>query len=359
MKILFVTGALGGGGAERVIVNLINNFENKGIRTTSLTVFSDSMSYSIDERAKIVHLKTLKVPFVNRMFSIAQLVYYIYRNRPDAVISFVDQVNILTAVAFLFIYGKTKLVLSERNDPYAEPNSPQQRKIRDWAYKKADGIVYQTAGEMEYFKDIISTTVPQTVIENPIKPGLPTCQGNLESKVFIAAGRLYPQKNYKMMIDAFQKVVTSGHSDYMLHIYGRGEMETELNQYIKDKHMEENIYIKGFSNNIHNIMAKSAGYLLSSDYEGISNSMIEALAIGVPVVTTDYPSGGASMYVVDGETGYLVKCGDTETFASSINSIIENRKEAYTMGAKASAILRKLDSETISNKWCDFIVKLL
>lgn len=360
MKVLFVTGALGGGGAERVIVNLINTFENKGINTAAITVFSNKTTYQIDKRATIIHLKNnIKLPVFNRINSIIQIIRIIKQQKPDVVISFVDQVNILTSVSFLFIKNKIKLILSERNDPYVEPNSPRQRKIRDWAYMKADGVVYQTIGEKEYFNTIVSPRVPQIIIENPLKPNLPSYQPDKITNVFIAAGRLYHQKNYKMMIDAFEMVVKSGRIGYKLKIYGQGDLQDELTQYISVKKLDDYISLEGFSEDIHSVMATSAGYLLSSDYEGISNSMAEALAIGVPVVTTDYPSGGARMYVEDGVSGYLVKCGDTEGFANAICSIIDCKEKSINMGKTASERMRKLKASDIAQKWEEFIMSVI
>ena len=105
-------------------------------------------------------------------------------------------------------------------------------------------------------------------------------------------------------------------------------------------------------------MASSAGYLLSSDYEGISNSMVEALAIGVPVISTNYPSGGASMYIENNVSGLLVKCGDCEEFAKAICYIIENKQAAIKMGRIASDRMKCLTVSNIANKWEEFITKI-
>ena len=359
MRILFVTGAIGGGGAERVLCNLSNQFVKRNIEVDIATVFSDKTTYQLDGKVVLHHLRFISTPFINRFYSIIQLRKLIVRLKPDVVVSFLDQISILMGVVYIIPIKSSKLVFSERNDPSVEPTSRRQRKIRDWAYRKACGVVYQTDGEMKYFENKLPQNTLQTVIENPIKPGLPHYNASFDSKIFIAAGRLYHQKNYRMMIDAFYKVVRKGYKEYRLHIYGKGELSNELNEYISSLSMENYIKIYDFSNEIHKLMSESAGYLLSSDYEGISNSMLEALAIGVPVVSTDYPSGGARMYIKKGETGYLVNCGDSDAFANAIIDIISSRSHAIEMAEHASIRMKNLTVDNITTQWVDFLENVI
>ena len=104
-------------------------------------------------------------------------------------------------------------------------------------------------------------------------------------------------------------------------------------------------------------MRDAACFVISSDYEGISNSMIEALAIGIPVVATDCPVGGARMYIKDGVSGRIVPCGDKKAFAEAMQAAITDRKKAVEWGENASHIRECLKAKDVAIMWREFIEK--
>jgi len=349
-------GTLGGGGAERVVSNVLGKINDGGNETQIITLYSPKKAYEIDIRTKVIAMKCSNIPVVRRFISILQLRNKIKEySTDDIIVSFLDQVNIQVALAVYGLKDCPTLVFAERNDPNHDPASMLFRQLRDVLYNRADMFVYQTNAQKEYFKNILDAHKKQTIIENPIKENLPVYIGE-KSDYFIAAGRLVSQKNYYMMIDAFCKVVNSGY-DYRLKIYGNGPLKEELVTYIRDLNMENIITIRDFSSDIHMYMSKAKGYLLSSDFEGISNSMLEALAIGVPVVSTNYPSGGASMYINNGKTGHLVECCDTESFSDAIKDIVDDNKKALDMAEQAKEKIKELTPEKIAQKWISFLIQ--
>ena len=156
------------------------------------------------------------------------------------------------------------------------------------------------------------------------------------------------------MIDAVGDVLAWG-VDCCLDIFGAGPDEEMLNHYIREKGVQDKITLKGFSHEIHQEIANSAAFILSSNYEGISNSMIEALAIGTPVVSTDYPPGGARMFIEDGVNGLLVPVGDRARLAEAIERVLADVDAAEAMGERATAIREELDVEKITTRWLEFI----
>ena len=136
-----------------------------------------------------------------------------------------------------------------------------------------------------------------------------------------------------------------------MKIYGTGLIEEEIKNYIKDKQADEFILMEGFSNRVHESILDCAGFLSSSDYEGLSNSMLEAMAIGLPCVCTDCPIGGAHMMIQDGINGLLVPVKDVSAMRDAIIELIENPNLGERMSIEAEKVKRLLDEKVICKKW--------
>ena len=353
MKLVFVIGIMGNGGAERVIANLSNAFTDWGWKIHIVTIYGNRQEYSLNDGIQ-VHSILCKSRFrIFRLLERIRLIRKIVKSiSPDFAISFLADVNIHVIVALIGL--KSKLIICERNDPNRDPSNKWIRKLRNLLYTRVKNAVFQTQDALKYFHGILPPDAKVAIIPNPIKKDLPTYNIIENHKRFITACRLNEQKNLYMMIEAFAKVIRNGYN-YTLEIYGEGPMKEELQEYINKLEMKSHISLCGFSHEIHNIMATSAGFVISSDYEGISNSMLEALAIGVPVIATDCPIGGARMYVKNGKTGHLVPCGDVDSLVEAIEDVINRRQEAIEMGKNATVLKRTLDSQEIAKDWKAFI----
>ena len=153
-----------------------------------------------------------------------------------------------------------------------------------------------------------------------------------------------------MMIDAFftfHKI----YGEYKLEIYGDGPMREELVNYIKKISADSFIKICGHKKNIHEIMAESYAFLLSSDYEGLSNSMLEALCIGVPCICTDCPPGGAKTFIKDGKNGFLVEVNNTNAMTNAMIKLVKNEKLADDFFCANKNIRDELEEEKICERW--------
>lgn len=225
-------------------------------------------------------------------------------------------------------------LVSERNDP----ERYDHKKIRNLAYRFADVIVCQTKEAVRSFpKGIRKKSV---VIPNPVDSGrVEEYEGPREHRI-VAVGRLEPQKNHKLLLRAFAAFAGT-YTDYTLDLYGKGELEEELRQLAVDLGIGDRVCFRGFSGKVKEEINNAAMYVLSSDYEGISNSMLEALALGIPVIATDCPIGGSRMYIEDGVNGLLVPVGQAEAMAAAMERIA--REEAF--GAALGAMGRKIREE--------------
>ena len=255
----------------------------------------------------------------------------------------------MATYACLYTAGlNIKVIASERTDPRTEPHNALFRWIRNQMFGFAYRTVYQTPDALNYFPKKAQEN--GCIIPNPITSGLPKRFEGIRKKEFVTFCRIDKQKNLPMMIDAFVKVHLS-YPEYVLRIYGTGLIEEEIKEYIYEKKASTYIKMEGFSKEVHKHIVDSAGYLSSSDYEGLSNSMLEALAIGLPCICTDCPIGGARMIIKDQENGLLVPVGNASAMASAITKIIENPLLSEHLSIEAEKVKDTLDEEKICEQW--------
>jgi len=162
------------------------------------------------------------------------------------------------------------------------------------------------------------------------------------------------KKNLKLLIDAFIQLHKE-FPEYKLNIYGDGAAKNEIKNYIKEQNMDQHIILYDFIQNIHEEIVDNAMFVSSSDYEGISNSMLEAMAMGLPVVVTNCPCGGAKMFVKNNENGILVDVRDKEALYEGMKKIITDNIFAEKISNEAIKIKEELNSDKISKKWIERI----
>lgn len=353
-RILFVIGVLSNGGAERVISILAKEFCELGYEVSIVTIYGDKNDYMLDKRVNVYPIlhksKNKLIRFGELIHKTRKLIKMI---NPDLIISFVAIVNIYTILSNAFLGNK--LIVSERNDPFQNPENKLIRHLRDFLYRFVDGLVFQTNDAKKYFP--YSIQKKGTIISNPIKPNLPFWNGNIENKTIITACRLSRQKNLPMLINAFSKI-KKDFPDYKLKIFGVGELRNELLNLISGMGLEKDVLLPGFSNDIHNEMVNSSLFVISSNYEGISNSMLEALAIGVPVISTDAPIGGAKMFINNNENGLLTKVGDAEELANAMKKILSDKDFAKQLSRSSLKIREELSRGEITKMWSEYMANI-
>lgn len=348
MKMAFVSANLETGGIERVVNNLSNYLIHEGHEVHIIATKDGKCNYFIDERVTLHVLKhDCNKNRIRRVLSkVKEFRNIIKENKFNVMLSFGSYVTIYTVVAAMFL--NVKIIGSERTDPSVAPESALIRRIRNLAYRLTSGMVFQTEDAKAYFCKSIQKK--GTIIPNPIKEDLPERWEGERTKEIVNFCRLNHQKNLPLLINAFAKF-HKGHEDYRLVIYGEGELKDSLIRLAKDLNIESNVEIRNFTSNIHECILKSSMFVSSSDYEGISNSMIESMGIGLPCICTDCPVGGARMMIKHMENGLLVPVGDVEELAKAMSYIADNSEEANRMGQQATKIRNKLSIDYIVKEW--------
>ena len=350
-EVTFTIGYLGIGGAERVISVLANNFVKRGIKVNIIATNEPDIVYELDKRINYYYIecnnKIKPIRMLERIWKLRKIIKNI---DGEKIVSFLHKPIIFTIIATRFT--DKKLYFSERNNPYMEPTSKIERMFRDIAYNFGEKIIFQTDDAKNYFKEKIRKK--GYVISNPIKDNLPKPFEGERKKTIVSVCRLDQQKNIKMLIDAYE-LLEKEYPEYNVVVYGEGPMRNELEHYVRNKNLHNKIRFPGFSKNVHNDIIDCAMYVSSSNYEGISNSMIEALGIGVPTIVTDCPIGGARMMIENNENGILVEVGNEKQLYEAMKKIIEDKEFSKKISKNSLKINEILNSNNISNQWLDVL----
>lgn len=275
-RVVFLCNCLHNGGAQRVLVSIANYMAEHGFEVYIIASFNNG-SYPLNEKIKVTYVgegKYLKFIKVARK-SIKQL-------QPKAVIAFEYFFNLLASIACCGL--KTKLIVSERNDPSRVGAGIIKGRIRNFLYRFVDILVCQTPDAKNFFPSYIQRK--SIIIPNPLKPNLPLNNGRNRNDEVVSFCRLHSQKNLPMLLYAFKSFLKI-HNGYVLKIYGDGEEAEKLKLLSENLGIKKNVTFYHASDNVHELVVNAKMFVLPSDYEGLSNSMLEAMAIGLPVICTD------------------------------------------------------------------------
>ena len=345
-RIAFIIPRLGKGGAERVVSILASKMAEEGHYIEIYTILSGEVNYPLSDKVKHIFLdRTDKIKLLQIIKRFVRLRSLIRKAPVDTVISFDRKYGVAAS-----LYNGKRVIGSERNDPYSNMGLYSIEKyLRDIQYRLVDCVVFQTDYAKEYFsKEIQKKSV---IIANPVdvKAKVDT-NWDENSKEIIAACRLTPQKNLPMMIEAYEQF-DKNYPGYRLTIYGEGPLRDELEEILKQKKLQDRVRFAGYSDSIQEKMQSAVMYISTSDYEGISNSMLEAMALGIPVVCTDCPAGGAAMVIQDGINGYLSPVRDVEQFSKKMQCVVEQKEKTMKIAEKAKEVNRRFSVNEIVKQW--------
>lgn len=345
-RILIVAATLAGGGAERVFVNLANEMSKNGIKVSILVTAENKTDFIPNSNVEII---TINTNYKHKLYKIfkkliqIRKVFKCFDN--STIISYMPDTSIYTAVASIGL--KNKVIMSERSAPMCNPDQRYKRVLRNLSYRFADVCVFQTDGARSFFPKSIQKK--GVIILNPIDIELINEHKEIE-KTILLIGRLVPSKNLKMFIDAF-KLLVEIHPEFSAKILGRGREEENLKNYTIKLGLEQHISFCGFSSSVYDELKKSMMYVSTSNYEGLSNTMIEAMALGVPTIVTDCPSGGARMLINHGENGLLVPVNDRASLFDMMLEVIENETLRNNLSKNSVSVINLVNMKKICGEW--------
>lgn len=351
--ILFYINAINGGGAGRVILQLAQHFANEGYRSVLVTSFVDAgKEYEVPGNITRLSIEQeeIKQSRLKRNISrIKALRNIIKTENPVAVISFMAEPNFRALIATVGI--QTKCIISVRNDPNREYAGWLGTFVGKHILPHADGCVFQTEDAKSWFPKKLQRK--SKVILNDVKEEFFDVHRRDVHNV-ISIGRLSKQKNQALLIEAFARIAKLYPEEKLL-IYGTGTLESKLSDQIKTLHVEDQVTLMGSTNNVAKVLEHAKVFTLSSDYEGMPNCLMEALAAGVPSISTDCPCGGPRALIENGVNGILVRVGDAESMAKALDAYLSDYQYAENIGRKAKESANQFHPDIVFSQWKSFV----
>ncbi len=344
MKISFFIGSMCRGGAERVISILANDYCQRGWDVDIVLLLQSAVEYDLDSRIRIVDITKKAGGYVqNAPRWLGGIRRYLKERKPHRVVSFIGRINALVLTAALGL--KLPIVVSERNDPKRDGRGAMMQKYCNLIYRRAKKIVYQNEHEKSCFDKTLEDK--GCIIPNPVSVAA-TREGALPP-VITTAGRLIEQKNQKILIDAMA-LVHKTYPEVTCRIYGEGNLRETLQAQINELGLTDVVTLEGNVKDIHARLANCGIFALTSNFEGLSNALIEAMMVGLACITTDYP--GAAELITDGENGLVVPMNDVDALAAAIEKLLANENGcADTLAKQAQQNAQQFRAETVLNKW--------
>lgn len=354
MKILNIVRSLGYGGAPKHLALIANGLARKG---HEVYIYSYNWDTPLQKLENVVYIPEEHViegsPAKEYFFSIFKIRKQIKKLRPDVVITWRTNAGCLGKLASLGL--KVKVLFAEMTDPYLE--SSKTLNAAKFVCDFSDGGIFQTDSIRDYYKRLSPNGV---VIQNPfvLKGGYPDIIDYHDRKKEIAVvGRMFlKQKRQDVALKAFE-LIHKALPDYKMVFYGDGEDFDKVKAAANKLPIKNSLEFKGSVSNVISYVRQSKVLLLTSDYEGIPNTVLEAFAAGTPVVSTDCSPGGVRVEIDNGINGFIVERGDYESAAARVIEVIKNPKLAEKFIVEGRKKLSYFDYDKVVDKWNDYIIK--
>lgn len=340
--------SLAGGGAERVMLNLANYWANRGCKVDMVLVRAHGVYLEqLSPKVRVIDLNASRT-----LSSLFGLVSYLRHNRPHAMLSAMEHANLVAIWARIIAGVKTRLVISVHCAlaNYAQPGVRRLHKLLPLLavkfYRYADTRIAVSKGVAQEFSQLTNLDpAAYAVIYNPIAisedalvqsgeriphPWL----GSSDTPVILAAGRLSTEKDYATLLRAFSLLIKGGQKARLM-ILGEGEKRAELEYLTKYLGIETDVSFLGYVANPHAYMASATLFVLSSINEGFGNVLVEAMACGTPVISTDCPHGPSEI-LQGGKYGALVPVGNATALAEAMQHTIRHPINPALLRARAS-----------------------
>lgn len=355
-KIAFLVNSLGKGGAERVVVNLAAHFWRRGYAVLLVTSRRQQEEYSVDfpVRRRLLEEEIDGAPFgrLGRIPARVRGLKKIWRQeRPDMIVSFIGKMNLYAMISVRHM--KIPVILSVRSDPAREYPSWVQKKMADVLFPKAAGVIFQTKEAMRAFPAPVQdrAAVLPNALDESFMAG--RCSGPRDDEI-VMVGRLDANKNHQLLLRAFAKI----QQDYpavRVVIYGGGlagsDTKPMLQALCEKLGISDKVYFMGRQPDIRRKIERARIFVLASDYEGMPNALLEAMATGLAVISTDCPCGGPGSVIRSGENGILIPVGDEEALQQALRKILDDPSLEEALGSEAAKIAQHLCPERVCTQW--------
>lgn len=357
-KIMFYINAIHDGGAERVMINLTKYFSESGYDSVLVTSFRDKWEYTVPEHVRRLSLEDVEIKQsrwkrnLSRIYKLRQLCK---KEKPDILVSFMAEPNFRAILATIGL--PIKNLVSVRNDPEIEYGGKIGHLVGKYLLPLADGCVFQTEEAKKWFPQKLQSK--SRIIYNSVKEDFyhierKPCKGEI-----VTCGRLEKQKNHALLIQAFAKIARE-FPYATLKIYGEGSLKKQLQQQINELHLQGRAFLMGATDHVEEVLKSADLFVLSSDFEGMPNALMEAMAAGVPCISTDCPCGGPKELFGNDLENQLVKINNEAELEDAVNNFMKlSTTDKMLRGKQMKNKARDYMPSRVNEYWDKYINELL
>lgn len=358
-RIALFINSLQKGGSERVMVNLAEYFHEKNYEVILVTQYKKEVEYEISPEIKRVYsepeeaaLQGGRIHNFKVRFCTLREIWKTYK--PDVILSFLGKNNLMAILTAAFL--PAKVAVSVRGEPTMEYEGRKMQVLAKFLFGFANGVIFQTDMARKFFPKRVRKK--SIVLPNPLNPAFmrDRYMGRKED-VIAAAGRLDENKNHAMLIRGFA-LIAEEFPTMQLVIYGEGESREKLEKLVKEMGLEERVTLPGSVSAVADHIEKVRIFALTSNTEGMPNSVVEAMCLGLPVIATDCPCGGPAELINDGEDGLLVPVGDEQALAQAFRQVLRSPDFENKLRENAYKIQQAMAPERVCGMWERYLKQL-
>ena len=359
LHIAMLIGSLTKGGAERVLVNLADYFVNSGYRVTMVTQYRWVDEYPLNKKVKrvlsdISKEETSKSRIVNFKRRFMKLREIWKSEKPDVILSFIGKNNMMAILTSRFL--NIPVAVSVRADPGQEYYNFWMRTLARNLFARADGVILQTRQCLGFFPEKVRKKA--VLLRNPVSGAFFRDRYRCgREKTIVAVGRVDENKNHELLIRAFAQIAEE-FPEYQLIIYGEGELREKLRLLSGELQLSERILLPGSIANVADAIYRSRIFVLSSNTEGVPNTLIEAMLMGLTVVSTDCPCGGPADLIRDGYNGCIVPVKRVDKMTEKLRFLLNNLHIADEMGENAAKTSEIFAGDKVYGEWERYLCSL-
>lgn len=354
MRILFSIRNISYGGACKQIAMTANAMTRRGHEVAIVVYCSNDIQQQLDTRIVCYTHAEERSKLKEYLFAPLRIRKAIRSFKPDVVVSWRANAGCMTVIAA--IGTGVRVVFSERTDPYMETNP--MLKVATKIADRSDGGVFQTTMARDFYKHIAGKSV---VIPNPVTEcaNLPDVvpMGDRRKEIVCVGRFSLAQKRQDIMVKAFQ-IIHSQMPDIKLSFYGDGDGLANIRLMVEEMNLTDYVLFHGSVKGIVDHIRTARLLVLTSDYEGIPNTLIEAHQAGVPIVTTDCSPGGARVVVEDGVSGYIVPIRDCRALASKAIELIRDDAKSLAFIKNGRVKLKEFEPEKLFDMWEKYLTSI-
>ena len=357
--LLFITTSLGYGGAAKILCFVARSLSDLGydVHIANIKSTYNGVEQTLPERIKVHDAHSDKGKGIRRLDEMVKIKKIAKSIGAEVLIGFTYYPNIMASLAAKLLGIRS--IISERGDPYRTIGKGFVSKLTLSIINSADGGVFQTKGARDFYSPKLQAK--GRIISNPIFlpiEGVPERRPEKITKTVVSVGRLdNPQKRCDVMLKAFA-IFSKTHSEYILRIIGDGPDEEKIHVWCRELGIEEKTCFLGKSGHAMRDIINDGIFLITSDFEGISNALLEAMALGLPCVSTDHSPGGARFLITDHENGLLVPAGDAQKAAEALSEFADDPKFAQRCGERAQMVRERFAPNKIIAEWDAYITHI-